>query len=158
MVPAFERAGFATFKIGESARLRPLEFQLKGSNYQNLRTICNHARKNGVQFRWYDEKHGIDVTLEHHLGIISQRWLEKKRAREMSFDMGAWSLANIRKNGAGVALDAKGKPLAFATWRPFAHGSGRALDLMRSAPEARNIMDFVLVESISYFRSQGVTD
>lgn len=158
MVPAFERAGFATFKIGESARLRPLEFQLKGCDFQNLRTLCNHAHKTGVQFRWYDEEHGIDIALEHHLGVISQRWLEAKHAREMSFDMGAWSVEDIRKNGAAVAVDAKGKPLAFATWRSFAQGGGRALDLMRSAPDARNIMDFVLVESISHFRSQGITD
>ena len=158
MVPVFQQAGFSTFKIGESARLCPAEFQLKGGDFQNLRTVCNHARKSGVQFRWYDEEHGIDIVMEHRLATISQRWLQAKRAREMSFDMGAWSLADIRKNGAAVAIDAKGKPLAFATWRSFANGSGRALDLMRCLPDARNIMDFALVESIAHFRSQGVTD
>jgi lysylphosphatidylglycerol synthetase-like protein (DUF2156 family) len=158
MIPLYEHAGFSVFKIGESARLRPQEFRLKGGDFQNLRTLCNNAHKLGVKFRWYDEDHGIDIVLEHQLAAISRRWLEAKRAREMSFDMGAYSLENIRKSGAAVAVDAKGRALAFATWRSFAQGRGRALDLMRCAPEARNIMDFVLVESIALFRSQGVDD
>jgi lysylphosphatidylglycerol synthetase-like protein (DUF2156 family) len=112
----------------------------------------------GIQFRWYSADHGIDIYVEHQLASISQRWLEAKHAREMSFDMGAYSLEDIRKNGAALALDAKGRVLAFATWRSFAQGRGRALDLMRALPYARNIMDFLLVESISHFRSQGVTD
>jgi lysylphosphatidylglycerol synthetase-like protein (DUF2156 family) len=123
-----------------------------------LRTICNKARKSGVQFRWYSADHGIDHLLEHQLAVISYRWLEAKRAREMSFDMGAFSLEDIHNNGAAVAVDAKGNALAFATWRPFAQNTGRALDLMRALPRARNIMDFVLVESISHFRAQGITD
>jgi len=158
MIPVYEQAGFSLFKIGESARLPPQEFQLKGGDFQNLRTACNKAHKMGVQFRWYCADQGIDILLEHQLASISQRWLEAKRAREMSFDMGAYSLEDIRKNGAAVAVDAKGNALAFATWRSFSQGRGRALDLMRTLPQARNIMDFVLVESISLFRSQGVSD
>jgi lysylphosphatidylglycerol synthetase-like protein (DUF2156 family) len=76
----------------------------------------------------------------------------------MSFDMGEFLLKDIRERGASVAVDAQGNALAFATWRSFAQGSGRALDLMRTLPHARNIMDFVLVESIAHFRTLGVTD
>jgi lysylphosphatidylglycerol synthetase-like protein (DUF2156 family) len=158
MAHVYAQAGFSLFKIGEGVHLKTREFQLKGGDFQNLRTICNKARKLGIQFRWYNADQGIDETLEHQLAAISQRWLEAKKAREMSFDMGAFSVEDIRRNGAAVAVDAKGNALAFATWRSFARGKGRALDLMRTLPYARNVMDFVLVESIAYFRNHGVEE
>ena len=74
----------------------------------------------------------------------------------MSFDMGSFSIDDIRRPGVAVALDRSGKPLAFATWRSFAQGQGRALDLMRALPEERNVMDFILIESILHFQSVGV--
>ena len=159
LIPYYEQAGFAVFKIGEEARLRADEFHLKGRDYQNLRTACNMARRNNLQFRWYDASLGIDEPLEQKLSEISRQWLEKKKAREMTFDMGCYSLENIRRQGVGVAIDPTGEVLAFASWRPFAQGTGRkTLDLMRSSSKARNVMDFVLVESILHFRDLGITD
>jgi phosphatidylglycerol lysyltransferase len=158
LLPAYEQAGFAVFKIGEEARLNPRDFHLRGGLYQNLRTICNKSRRLGVQFRWYDASEGVDEELERQLTHVSQRWLAAKKAREMSFDMGAFSLEDIRRDGAGVAIDATGAAVAFATWRPYAQGTGRALDLMRSFPTGRSLMDFVLVESIFRFASQGLHD
>ncbi len=158
LIACYEEAGFSVFKIGEEARLRADEFQLKGGAFQNLRTACNTARKLSIKFRWYDGSGGIDEALEHQLAEISRQWLEGKNAREMTFDMGGYSLTDIRKNGAAVAIDSGGRALAFATWRSFARGAGRALDLMRSLPKERNVMDFVLVESIHHFRELGIND
>jgi phosphatidylglycerol lysyltransferase len=154
----YEEAGFAVFKIGEEARLRGEDFSLHGGDYQNLRTACNSARKKGIQFRWYDALDGVDEALEHCLAGISQEWLKSKKTVEMTFDMGSYSLAEIRRDGAAVAIDAEGHAIAFATWRPYAKGSGRSLDLMRSLPSKRNVMDFVLVESVLHFRSRGIND
>jgi phosphatidylglycerol lysyltransferase len=158
MVEDYRQAGFSLFKIGEGARLRASEFHLRGGDFQNLRTICNKARKLGLQFRWYDSNHGIDAVLEQQLASISQAWIGMKSAREMTFDMGVFSLEDIRDHGAAVVLDPTGAALAFATWRPFHHGTGRTLDLMRHLPEARNVMDFVLVESIFHLRACGVDE
>jgi lysylphosphatidylglycerol synthetase-like protein (DUF2156 family) len=58
----------------------------------------------------------------------------------------------------GVAIDPEGQALAFATWRNFGRGIGRSLDLMRVRPGCRNVMDYVLVESILRFRDNGVRD
>jgi lysylphosphatidylglycerol synthetase-like protein (DUF2156 family) len=156
----YGRAGFAVFKIGEEARLRPDTFHLKGGEFQNLRTACNAAKKLKIEFRWYDASSGIDEGLEGELQEVSRKWLETKKAHEMTFDMGSYSLEDIRRNGAAVAIDPSGHALAFATWRPFSQGTGRALDLMRSVPkgQGRNIMDFVLVKSILHFQSQGIRD
>jgi lysylphosphatidylglycerol synthetase-like protein (DUF2156 family) len=147
LIPSYQSAGFSLFKIGEGARLRADRFHLKGQEFQNLRTLRNRARRRGIRFRWYDDSDGFDEPLENQM----------KKAREMSFDMGSFSLDEIRRQGAAVALDPTGKALAFATWRPFARGAGRALDLMRALPEERNIMDFVLIESIFRFHSLGIT-
>jgi phosphatidylglycerol lysyltransferase len=154
----YEQAGFAVFKIGEEARLDPDDFHLKGRDFQNLRTARNMAHKSNLEFRWYDSKQGIDEGLERQLARISRQWLEGKHAREMTFDMGAFSVEDIRRHGAAVALDPSGNALAFATWRPFAEGKGRCLDLMRSLHKARNVMDFVLVESILRFYQLGIKD
>ena len=97
-------------------------------------------------------------TLEDQLAEISRQWLEGKKTREMTFDMGSYSLEDIREYGAAIAIDPSGQALAFATWRPFAQGTGQALDLMRSLPKGRNVMDFVLVGSILHFRSLGIND
>ncbi|HUB67698.1 MAG TPA: phosphatidylglycerol lysyltransferase domain-containing protein [Candidatus Methylacidiphilales bacterium] len=158
LLHAYEAAGLSIFKIGEEARLRAATFQLRGRSFQNLRTICNRARRLGVSFRWYTAADGIDEALERQLEAISHSWLEGKRTREMTFDMGSYSLEEIRRHGAGVALDVSGRALAFATWRPFARGKGRTLDLMRAGPQAGNIIDFVLVESIAHFRRTGIDD
>jgi lysylphosphatidylglycerol synthetase-like protein (DUF2156 family) len=158
MADDYRQAGFSLFKIGEGARLRAGEFHLRGGDFQNLRTICNKARKQGLRFRWYDAHEGIDSALEQQLASVSQAWIEMKKAREMTFDMGMFSLEDIRDHGAAVVLDPSGVALAFATWRPFRQGTGRALDLMRHLPEARNVMDFVLVESIFNLGAQGVDE
>jgi lysylphosphatidylglycerol synthetase-like protein (DUF2156 family) len=154
----YEQAGFSVFKIGEEARLRADAFHLKGRDFQNLRTACNSARKRDIRFRWYMGARGIDETLERQLEEISRQWLEGKKTREMTFDMGSFSVEDIRQYGAAVAIDPSGHALAFATWRPFARGTGQALDLMRSAPRGGHVMDFVLVESILHFRSQGINE
>jgi len=154
----YEQAGFSVFKIGEEARLRADAFHLKGRDFQNLRTACNSARKRDIRFRWYDGARDIDETLERQLAEISREWLEGKKTREMTFDMGSFSVEDIRQYGAAVAIDSSGHALAFATWRPFARGTGQALDLMRSAPKGRNVMDFILVESILHFRGQGINE
>ena len=156
LLGAYEEAGLSTFKIGEEARLRSDEFHLRGNDFQNLRTARNHAAKRGLRFRWYNASHGIDEVLEGQLAGISDAWLERKKTREMGFDMGSFTVEDIRRHQVAIALDASGKPLAFATWRPFARAHGQALDLMRTHPTERNIMDFVLVESILSFRQQGI--
>ena len=158
LLDSYERNGFHVVKIGEDARLRADRLDLKGRDFQNLRTLCNNAAKKGVHFRWYQPGSMPDKALENQLAAISSAWLKRKRGVEMTFDMGAFSLDELRRFGAGVAVDALGEVLAFTTWRPFAHGKGRVLDLMRSAPEARNILDFLIVESIRHFRAQNINE
>lgn len=154
--PLYDEEGFVTFKVGEDARLMMDEFSLQGGKFQNLRTAGNRARKENMTFTWYDAKPAPDHGIEAQLKVISDHWLHAKHGGEMTFDLGRFSLDDIRANGAGVVRNAEGRVEAFATWRPYARGRGRTLDLMRGSPEARNggLMDFLILESIEHFRQQ----
>lgn len=157
--PIFSQCGLKSFKVGEDARLSVTDFNLKGGKFQNLRTACNKARKEGKVLRWYQPQDGpFDYGLEAQLRIISDEWLRAKQGTEMAFDLGSFNLEQIRKRGAATIFDADSKLEAFATWLPYKQGSGRSLDLMRSHSSAKGLMDFLIVESIDHFRELGVEE
>jgi lysylphosphatidylglycerol synthetase-like protein (DUF2156 family) len=151
----WERSGWHGLQVAEDARIALPGFELKGGEFQGLRTALNHARKVGWSFRWYDGK-PVDHGLEAQMKLVSDGWLAAKGGTEMAFDLGAFSFASLRRDGCACVVDEEGRLLAFATWLPYALGSGRVIDLMRSAQGARGAMDFLILESIALFRTQGV--
>ncbi len=152
----YEEMGFVTFKVGEDARLDVADFKLEGGKFQNLRTARNKARKSGLVYQWYDAQPHPDHGLEAQLQILSDAWLNKKHGGEMTFDLGAFSLASVRAHGVSIIRNPEGRMEAFATWWPYARGAGRCLDLMRAREEVRDVMDFLIVEAIDAFKAQGV--
>ncbi|MEI7928884.1 MAG: phosphatidylglycerol lysyltransferase domain-containing protein, partial [Verrucomicrobiales bacterium] len=152
----YDEQGFVTFKVGEDARLLMDEFSLQGGRFQNLRTAGNRARKENMSFSWYDANPAPDHGIEAQLKVISESWLREKHGGEMTFDLGRFNLDDLRINGVGIVRNEEGRVEAFATWRSYAKGRGRTLDLMRGTPEARNggLMDFLILESIEHFRQQ----
>jgi lysylphosphatidylglycerol synthetase-like protein (DUF2156 family) len=76
----------------------------------------------------------------------------------MSFDLGAFNVDDIRRDGCAVVRTSDGRIECFATWHSYAQGSGRCIDLMRSRKEARGIMDFLIVEAIEHFRTEGIRE
>ncbi|MBV9489909.1 MAG: DUF2156 domain-containing protein [Verrucomicrobia bacterium] len=157
--PVLSRCGVRSFKIGEDARLSVSDFNLKGSKFQNLRTACNKARKEGRVLRWYQPDGGVpDHGLEAQLKVLSDEWVRAKQGTEMTFDLGRFDLAQIRKIGAAVIFNAEGRLEAFASWLPYAQGRGRSLDLMRARADVKGVMDFLIVESIDHFKALDVTE
>jgi lysylphosphatidylglycerol synthetase-like protein (DUF2156 family) len=155
--PLYEEEGFATFKVGEDARLDSNEFKLEGKFFQNLRTARNKAKKNGLVFQWYDAKPQPDHGLEAQLHMLSQDWLSRKHGGEMTFDLGSFNIDFIREHGVGIVRNPEGRIETFATWLPFKQGAGRCLDIMRGREDARDVMDFLILEAIDHFKDQGVT-
>jgi lysylphosphatidylglycerol synthetase-like protein (DUF2156 family) len=155
----YERAGFQMVRIAEEARLRLAEFRLDGARFQNLRTARNKARKNGLVFGWYGgDGAQMDEKLEEQLLDLSRDWLMRKRGGEMGFDLSSFDLQSIREKGVAAVLSPSGRLEAFATWHPYGNGRGRCLDLMRSHAEARDVMDFLILEAMQSFRDQGVDE
>jgi lysylphosphatidylglycerol synthetase-like protein (DUF2156 family) len=155
--PLYEEEGFAIFKVGEDARLEVNEFKLEGGKFQNLRTARNKARKNGLTFQWYDAKPQVDHGLEAQLQLLSNDWLSRKHGGEMTFDLGSFNLEFIRGHGVAIVRNPEGRIETFATWLPFAQGKGRCLDIMRGREEARDVMDFLIVEALEHFKAEGVS-
>lgn len=154
----YEHAGLITFKVGEDARIPLSEFSLAGGKFQNLRTARNKAKKDSLTFRWYDGAETVDHGLEAQLSLLSEAWLGSKSGGEMTFDLGSFSLEEIRRNGCAVVLRADGQVECFATWRPYARGTGYSLDLMRGRGSPGGIMDFLILESIDHFRAGNVVE
>jgi lysylphosphatidylglycerol synthetase-like protein (DUF2156 family) len=155
----YERAGFQLVRIAEEARLTLADFKLDGARFQNLRTARNKARKNGLLFGWYGGgMSALDFALEKQLEELSREWLQQKHGGEMGFDLSSFSLADIREKGAAWVRTSEGRLEAFATWHSYAHGRGRCLDLMRSRVETKDVMDFLILESMEMFREQGVEE
>ena len=157
--PILSQCGLKSFKVGEDARLKVADFNLKGGKFQNLRTACNKARKEGKELRWYQPVDGrFDYGLEAQLKVLSDEWLQAKKGTEMAFDLGSFNLDEIRKRGVATIFDPDSRLIAFATWLPYKQRTGRSLDLMRSHASAKGIMDFLIVESIDHFRGLGVEE
>ncbi len=156
--PRYESHGLITFKVGEDARLDVNEFKLVGGKFQNLRTARNKSQKAGLTFQWYDAQPQPDHGLEAQLQVLSDEWLKRKHGGEMTFDLGQFSVESVRENGVAIIRNPEGRMEAFATWWPYAQGKGRTLDIMRAREETRDVMDFLIVEAIDYFKALGVTE
>lgn len=152
----YEQAGFQLLRIAEEARLDLLNFSLDGKKFQNLRTARNKALKNGLQFGWLDGGEcPRDFALEKQLEAVSKEWLGRKHGGEMGFDLSPFSLESIRETGATWVKNPDGRLEAFATWHTYANGRGRCLDIMRSRSETKDVMDFLILESMERFKAQG---
>jgi lysylphosphatidylglycerol synthetase-like protein (DUF2156 family)/pimeloyl-ACP methyl ester carboxylesterase len=155
----YECIGFQLIRIAEEARRQLADFKLDGARFQNLRTARNKARKNGLVFSWYGgEGFQPDAQLEHQLLELSREWLARKCGGELGFDLSSFDLQAIRQKGVAVVRLPDGRLEAFATWHAYAHGRGRCVDLMRSHAQARDVMDFLILEAIQSFRDQGVEE
>ena len=154
----YEETGFVTFKVGEDARLSVNDFKLEGGKFQNLRTARNKARKNGLSMQWYKPAPQVDHGLEAQLCLLSQEWLNRKHGGEMTFDLGSFSLEFVHQQGVAIVRNPEGRIESFSTWQPYNQGKGRCLDLMRGREEARDVMDFLIVEAIDHFKAEGVEE
>lgn len=157
-VALYERLGFKIRKIGEQARIPLAGYALKGTKFQDLRTACNRAAREGFSFRWYSADGPVDKAVEAGLRGTSEAWLRAKHGREMAFDMGRFDIGEIRMRGAAVAFNAEGRVEAFATWLPYRKGRARCIDLMRHRSSMPGLMDFVITESIKTFQARGLEE
>ena len=157
-VAACGEAGFTVFKIGECATIPLAGFALTGKKFQDLRTARSRAAREGVSIRWLPAGQPPPPEIARELREVSDGWLARKKGGEMAFDMGAYSEAEITARGAVLAVRDNGRVEAFATWLPYAGGTGRCIDLMRARPEIPGVMDFVIVESLLRFQAEGLSE
>ncbi len=95
------------------------------------------------------------------LSDISRQWLERKKSHEMTFDMGSFSLDDIRQYGAAVAIRFLGPRPGLCDLASLRAGDRPGARPDAVAPQGEGDATswiLSLVESIYHFRSLGIHD
>lgn len=153
----YRTADFRIFKVAEDARLDLVAFSLAGGKFQNLRTAHNKATKSGWRVEWHAGR-SLPPQLHAELAAISTEWLQARHAVEMTFDLGSMSAESLHQAEVSVLLESGGRVLSFASWLPYARGTGRALDMMRHRPADRGVVDPLVVASLLKFQADGLKE
>jgi putative flippase GtrA len=175
---AYSALKLSAFKMGEEAIISPQSFTLQGSAMANVRTTCRRGEREGVCIHWYE---GVPpAPVMQQIERVSDAWLASKgegQTEETGFSTGRfgeimssarWAewIADLAPSShgkqpgmprfvTGVALTSSGEACAFVTFTPI-YGTGRALDLMRRAPDAPpGVIELLLVRAIERFREEG---
>ncbi len=152
---AYRAAGFRTFKVAEDACIDLKAFTVSGGKLQNLRTSLNKIRKAGWRYEWFRGS-ALEPPLQASLRAISDEWLSARHGTEMTFDLGSFTPESLQRAELCVLFDEKNRPVAFASWLPYAQATGRSIDLMRHRSSHRGVMDALIAESLLDFRRRGL--
>jgi len=150
----YHDAGFALFKLGETAFVSLAGFTTAGKHGESLRHSINRARRDGAEFELLEQP--LDASLWPQLQAISDSWLAERHAAEKGFSLGNYNLAYLRRSAVAV-IRIQQQIVAFANLMPdYGSHSVLSIDLMRHLPEAPpGTMDLLFVELIQYAKAQG---
>jgi len=153
-IPRYHDAGFALFKLGETALVRLADFTTAGKRGEALRHSVNRARRGGVSIELYDQP--LPAELWPQLRAVSDAWLAEHHTAEKGFSLGNYNEAYLQRAPVAVAKVAD-RVLAFASLMPdYGSHAELSIDLMRHHPDApAGTMDYLFVELHEYARRQG---
>ena len=150
----YHDAGFALFKLGETAMISLADFTMAGKRGESLRHSINRARRDGTEFELLEQP--LDASLWSQLQAISDSWLAERHAAEKGFSLGNYNEAYLRRSAIAV-IRVQQQIVAFANLMPdYGSHSVLSIDLMRHLPDAPpGTMDLLFVELIQYAKAQG---
>jgi phosphatidylglycerol lysyltransferase len=152
----YRAAGLRTFKVAEDACIDLKAFTVAGGKFQNLRTALNKIRKTGWRFEWFRGS-DLDSALQASLRAVSDEWLSTRHGSEMTFDLGSFAPESLKRAELCVLFNDENLPIAFASWLPYAQGTGRSIDLMRHRSVHHGVMDALITESLLDFQRRGLS-
>ena len=118
--------GFAATKLGEEAIVDLAGFTLKGGAFSALRYALKRGERDGLTFEMLDPA-AVLARLDE-LAVISDSWLETRRADEKGFSVAAFHRDFLARQHVGLLTEA-GRPIAFAS--VMIAGCGATLGLLR---------------------------
>jgi phosphatidylglycerol lysyltransferase len=153
-VHRYHDAGFALFKLGETATVRLAEFTLSGKRGEAVRHGVNRAKRDGARFELLTQPLGDQAWAELHR--ISDAWLLERNTAEKGFSLGNYNEAYLARTPIGV-IKVGDQIVAFANVLPdYGSHTELSLDLMRHSPQAPpGTMDLLFAEFILYAKAQG---
>jgi phosphatidylglycerol lysyltransferase len=152
-ISRYHDAGFALFKLGETALVRLEDFTTAGKRGEALRHSINRARRGGVGIEIIEQP--LPAGLWAPLRAVSDAWLAVHHTAEKSFSLGNYDEAYLRRAPVAVATTGE-RVVAFASLMPdYASHEELSIDLMRHHPDAPpGTMDYLFVELMEYARRQ----
>ncbi|MEZ5543485.1 MAG: bifunctional lysylphosphatidylglycerol flippase/synthetase MprF [Pseudomonadota bacterium] len=153
-VHRFHDAGFALFKLGETALVRLAEFTTAGKRGESLRHSANRARREGAVFELLAQP--LEPALWPELRAISDSWLAAHRTAEKGFSLGSYRESYLRRSPVAV-IRIGTAVVAFANLMPdYGSRTTLSIDLMRHSPQAPpGTMDLLFVELIQHAQAEG---
>lgn len=147
----FVRRGLFAYPMSEEAIVDIGTFGLGGARMASIRHSVTSARRAGMRVvPW-------TTSLADEVHAVSDQWLHAKHGPEGRFIVGRFEPDMPATLDCRVALDADGSVAGFVTWRLYARGKARGLDLMRRREGAPNpTMDLLIADSLLGFADEGV--
>lgn len=153
-IPLLHDRGYRFFKLGEEAHVNLESLTLEGHAGKLTRQILRRADRDALAFRILDPAEVAQKLPE--LAEISTAWLRAKEIAERQFSIGYFDDNYMRRFPCAIveARDS-GRVLAFANLLQGPRRQELSVDLMRYRPDAPSVMDFLLLSTMLYGKSQG---
>lgn len=150
----YHDAGFALFKLGETASVKLEDFTLSGKRGEAIRHGVNRARRGGARFEMLQQP--LEPPQIERLRSVSDAWLAERNVAEKGFSLGNFNESYLARSPIG-AIFVDDTLAAFASLMPdYGRHSELGVDLMRHIPQAPpGTMDMLFAELMSHAQAQG---
>ena len=146
-------AGMQAFRLGELAWVDLSRFELSGGKRAGLRQAKARAARDGLVFEMIEQP-GVAAALPE-LTAVSNAWLDRHKANEKGFSLGAFDEAYVLGQPVAV-LKREGRIVAFANLLITETKAEASIDLMRFHPDAPNgAMDALFVYLLEHMKADG---
>lgn len=157
--PIFTGMGWSTMVVGEETVLRPVNWTMRGSKWQDIRSAINRAERLGIRAEWTTHSR-LPLHMSSQIEEISEQWVAEQGLPELGFTLG--SLDELRDPAVALllAIGPNERIEAVTSWMPSYRDGlvvGWTLDFMRRRPESMNgIMEFLIASAVMHTQSRDV--
>jgi lysylphosphatidylglycerol synthetase-like protein (DUF2156 family) len=140
------------YRIGSEAIVDLDNLTLEGSVMAKLRHEVSRAHRNGITVRVVPDAAITPQTRRAMCGLTEMR-IQNRHFGEMGFSVGRTDDVPAVPTTVGLAHDAEGKLVAYATWLSLPAARGVSLDAMRRRADAPGgTMDLLLYTGLEHFK------
>lgn len=151
----YEQVSKKNLFLGQEGVVDLSKFTLEGGDKKSIRNAINKIKEQGYSHLILTPP--IKGGVMQKLKSVSEDWLKQTGRKEITFSQGIFAEDELR-NQTILAVETKEeKVIAFLNIIPDYAPNEGTYDLLRKTSDAPNgIMDYMLVQLFSYFKSQGI--